>query len=184
MPALLTSTSTRPNSSYTASTSGSSSCQWPTWQANAPARLPRARSPAATCSHASGLRLTIATSAPALEYADAIARPSPRVAPVTSATRPDRSNKSRASASSGIDTCASSAGLDKMVCSLFVCSSARQGIAPAPVVVQSLMSDPRIEQEIEVPEHLPHDQQWLLADDRCAPHLTREREGICSPALE
>src|SRR5256886_8239718 len=52
-------------------------------------------------------------SAPALEYADAIARPSPRVAPVTRATRPDRSNKSRASASSGIDRCARSAGVDR-----------------------------------------------------------------------
>src|SRR4051794_26409152 len=184
MPALLTSTSTRPNSSYTDSTSGSSSRQWPTWQPNALARLPRLRSPAATCSHASGLRLTMTTWAPALEYADAIARPSPRVAPVTRATRPDRSNKSRASASSGIGGCGRSAGVDKIVGSLFVRCGARQGIAPAPVVLQPLVSDPRVEQQVKVPEHLPHDQQWLLADDRRAPHLASQREGICSTALE
>ena len=56
---------------------------------------PSARSAAATSSQASALRLATTTSAPACAKPRAIARPSPRVPPVTTATRPERSKRSR-----------------------------------------------------------------------------------------
>src|SRR5437868_5270263 len=94
MPALLTSTSTRPNASYAASTSPSSSGQWPTWHACASTRRPSLRTSSAASSQASCLRLETTMSAPAPASAWMIARPSPRVPPVISATRPVRSNGS------------------------------------------------------------------------------------------
>src|SRR3954447_16116519 len=92
-PALLTRTSSRPNSSRAASSSGSSSSQWPTWQPRPITRRPvSAAISAAAASQASALRLAIITSAPARARPRAISRPSPRLPPVTRAVRPTSSN--------------------------------------------------------------------------------------------
>src|ERR1700722_10431865 len=88
MPALFTSTSTRPKASYDAATSPSSSSQCPTWQAMARARRPVASTWRATASQFSNFRLATMTSAPASAKASAIALPNPRLPPVTRATRP------------------------------------------------------------------------------------------------
>ena len=53
---------------------------------------PLSRMPAATASHASGLRLEITTVAPCSAIRVAMARPIPLVEPVTMATLPVRSN--------------------------------------------------------------------------------------------
>src|SRR5580693_465828 len=93
MPALLTSTSIRPNSRWSPSANVVTSSQWPTWHGRPTAFPPPALSSAAAFSHASALRLTTTTSAPAWLNAPAMARPRPRVPPVTTATRPVRSNR-------------------------------------------------------------------------------------------
>src|SRR5262245_13153887 len=102
IPALFTRTSIRPNSRYAASASASTCCQWPTWQATGSARRPVRRwtSPAVSRQDSS-LRLAITTSAPAAAKASTMARPSPRLPPVTSATFPVRSNRAFASSMIG-----------------------------------------------------------------------------------
>src|SRR5216683_3827162 len=103
MPALLTSTSTRPKPSYTASTRRSSSDQWPTWQAYASARRPVVLPTSCASSwEGSRWRATIATSAPAWAKPSTIARPSPRLPPVTSATLPSRRNRASATLKSAL----------------------------------------------------------------------------------
>src|SRR3954471_6009395 len=128
------------------STSGSSSSQCAPWPAQAVARPPDARIPAATRSHASPLRLTTTTCAPAPAKAPAIASPRPRVPPVTTATRPLRSNRDRVSTD----------GWD-------IAPPGRWGVAereaPAPVVAVELAHEAGRVQELEVAEHLPDDEQ-------------------------
>ncbi len=63
------------------------------WHASADAFPPASRIDAATASHASSLRLETTTCAPAAASARAMASPMPREAPVTRATRPDRSKE-------------------------------------------------------------------------------------------
>src|SRR5512143_3366004 len=65
----------------------------PMWQATAVALPPAALIAAATASQPSCLRLETITCAPYSAYAFAIASPMPRLAPVTTATLPDRSNE-------------------------------------------------------------------------------------------
>lgn len=65
----------------------------PMWQESAVASPPASRIEAATASQASCLRLETITRAPAAASARAIDSPMPREAPVTRATRPDRSNE-------------------------------------------------------------------------------------------
>ena len=92
MPALLTSTSSRPSRATVSAISMSQSAQCPTWQAIATALLPvDSRISAAAASHASSLREAMTTSAPACASTPAIARPMPRDPPVTTATLPVRS---------------------------------------------------------------------------------------------
>src|SRR5438067_9293837 len=89
MPALLTSTSMRPKRACAASTSASMSCQRPTWQAWGIASRPDSDCTSrATASQASSLRLAMMTSAPARAKPSTIARPRPRLPPVTRATLP------------------------------------------------------------------------------------------------
>ena len=96
MPALLTSTSTQPTSSYTASTRPSTSSHRPTWAAWAKARRPvDRRTSSASAAQASCLRLVMTTSAPARANAETISRPRPRLPPVTSATLPFSDGQSR-----------------------------------------------------------------------------------------
>src|SRR5690242_8585904 len=64
----------------------------PMWQARTSALPPAARIAAATVSQSSALRLDTITCAPCAASAFAIASPMPRLAPVTSATLPVRSN--------------------------------------------------------------------------------------------
>src|SRR5512143_971102 len=65
----------------------------PMWQATAVALPPAALIAAATASQPSCLRLETITCAPYSAYAFAIASPMPRLAPVTNATLPVRSNE-------------------------------------------------------------------------------------------
>src|SRR6201995_4092785 len=161
------------------STSGSSSSQWPTWHAHPAALKPSRRSRSTTSSHASGLRLTTTTSAPADANAHTIASPRPRVPPVTTAMRPVRPN-----IESGSRTLTGPAGLSlefgraitSWVQDLSVAQTAvrvlmrrgllgqrKPGLPIAAAVVDLLLADlPVVQQQVEVPEHLPYDQQGLL----------------------
>src|SRR3954470_6268550 len=140
------------------STSGSSSSQCATWPAQAVARPPDARIPAATRSHASPLRLTTTTCAPAPAKAPAIASPRPRVPPVTTATRPLRSNRERASAD-GWDIAPRSR------------SAVVEHEPTAPVGAVQLAHEAGGVQELEMAEHLPDDQQRLLAHRPLGPQV-------------
>src|SRR4051794_12261123 len=146
------------------STSGSSSSQCATWPAQAVARPPAARISAATRSHASPLRLTTTTCAPAPAKAPAIASPRPRVPPVTTATRSLRSNRDRASRD----------GCD-------IGPLGRSGVAereaPAPVLAVDLAHEAGGVQELEVSEHLPDDEQRLLAHGPLRPQVPGDPVG-------
>src|SRR5439155_14879061 len=200
-PALLTRTSTRANSPYTSSTSVARSSQRPTWHAHAAALPPSARSAAATSAHTSALRLTTTTCAPARANARAIARPSPRVAPVMTATRPERSNRRPASSSLLTVSAGSCRAATSWVSGLGVVATgevcrwprqrragappgARQLEARGPVVGDALGHEPGVEQEIEVAEHLPHDEQRLLAHRARRPQLPGDRIRGAGPRLE
>src|SRR5262245_9201105 len=88
VPALFTSTSTRPSSWRVASTRFRSSSLRRTLVGTASARRPSARTASAVSARASGLRAAIATSAPASARPSATDRPIPRLPPVTMATLP------------------------------------------------------------------------------------------------
>src|SRR5438552_2405952 len=166
------------------STSGSSSCQWPTWQVRATARPPDSRIRATTSSHASRLRLTTTTSAPQRAKAAAIARPRPCVAPVITATRDDRSKRDQTSLADVSDgsvdssTAAPAVGVDAAA------GGPRRGAAVAdqresrqPVVADDLGGDPGRDQDLEVSEDLPHHEQRLLADRPLRPQPLGDRVG-------
>ena len=90
MPALLTRTSTCPNSPYAVSTSASRASHRPTCAATGSARRPVcSRTSAAAFSQLSRSRLAMTTSAPAAARPSTISRPRPRLPPVTRATLPD-----------------------------------------------------------------------------------------------
>src|SRR5215471_15045986 len=90
--------SSRPKRSTLRATSGGSASSSPRWAGTPSASPPIARRCASVSAQASGLRLATTTDAPAATKPSAIARPMPRVPPVTIATRPERS-KSRCSRS-------------------------------------------------------------------------------------
>ena len=90
MPALLTSTSTRPNSAIAASTSAWQSGCRATSVATAIARRPAASTSSVVAAIRSTRRAPRATSAPASASACAKATPRPDEAPVTIATLPSR----------------------------------------------------------------------------------------------
>jgi hypothetical protein len=84
---LLTSTSQRPKRSYTVSISRSQSAQRPAWNSTGSAVRPvAALISAAAAVQLPSLRLAITTSAPASAKPAAMARPMPRLPPVTTAT--------------------------------------------------------------------------------------------------
>src|SRR5262249_5514213 len=85
---LFTRTPRPPQVDATVSTARSTSSRRPTWQATASAVPPASSISRATASTPSWRRLATATRAPASASASAIARPMPRLAPVTSARRP------------------------------------------------------------------------------------------------
>src|SRR5262249_9823139 len=95
MPALLTRTSTAPSAASTSRTARPRSDALVTSSLTPVARPPRSRICSAVRSICSCERAQHATSAPAAPSASAIACPMPRLAPVTSATRPFRENQSR-----------------------------------------------------------------------------------------
>ena len=194
-PALLTRTSTRPNSSYAASTSRSRSSQRPTWQAPASARPPAARSSAATSSHACCL--------PARHH-DVGARRRERAR--DREPQPARaSGDERHSAGEVEHRRASFAGFAAM-------SAARAGRSPltdvrragrrrpgaagrrrqrhaAPASVSSKTEPPSPirsatcaagEQQLEVADDLPHDQQRLLGHGARGPQAAGDRERAYS----
>lgn len=88
MPALFTRTSMGPSASSTARTVAAISSLPVTSRRQARAALPAWRMRAAVASAWSTVRAAQATAAPASPSATAIARPIPRLAPVTSVTRP------------------------------------------------------------------------------------------------
>src|SRR6266508_3831198 len=94
MPALLTRMSTGPSVVPTSRTAASISAARVTSSRKPPARLPGRRISSAVFSAWSIERAQQATSAPAAPSASAMARPIPRLAPVTSATRPFKENQS------------------------------------------------------------------------------------------
>ena len=55
--------------------------------------------------------------------------------------------------------------------------------ASAPII-ELFLSDSRGQHQIKVSEHLPDDQQRLLADDRLPPHLLADRKRARGPAFE
>ncbi|SKT51071.1 Uncharacterised protein [Mycobacteroides abscessus subsp. abscessus] len=84
---MFTNTSTLPNSRYTVSTRWSHCSQELTLHATGSARRPCSASTwAANSLHESILRLAITTSAPCAAKARTIARPNPRLPPVTTTT--------------------------------------------------------------------------------------------------
>src|SRR4051794_8425787 len=85
--------STRPHASRVLATRFSSCALSEMRVVCAIASPPFARIAAATSSHGAGLRAEITTRPPASAIASAIARPMPRLEPVTIATFPDKSNK-------------------------------------------------------------------------------------------
>ncbi|SLH39636.1 Uncharacterised protein [Mycobacteroides abscessus subsp. abscessus] len=92
MPALLTTMSRLPNSAMIASTAGSMVSHCPTCSASGwAAPVGTSASVATARSQESSLRLETITVAPACLRPRAMARPSPRLAPVTRATLPVRS---------------------------------------------------------------------------------------------
>jgi hypothetical protein len=95
-PALFTSTSIGPNSALTVSTARSTSSGSVTSSPTPYERMPRSASSAAAARAESSDRLVTATAAPASPRACAIARPSPLLPPVTSATVPSREKAARA----------------------------------------------------------------------------------------
>src|SRR5215207_7110283 len=153
-----------------ASTSGSSSAQWPTWQGRADARPPASRTSAATASQASALRLTTTTTAPHWPNASTIARPRPWVPPVTTITREVRSNSRRASgcgASDGsVDSSTGPPGSRVR--------SRREGEAGMAVVPARFTRKPGRHEQLEVSEDLPDDQQRLLTDGAFRPEALRD----------
>src|SRR5438445_9923624 len=96
VPALLTSTSIRPNASTASPTNRATSAGRVTSPSRARTRPPCARSLSAARSPASGWRLTMTRSAPKRARPSAMARPRPREAPVTSTTLPLTSSPSGA----------------------------------------------------------------------------------------
>ena len=139
----------------------------------ASARPPAARSAAATSSQA--LRLAADDDdlgAGLARRPRAIARPSPRVPPVTTATRPDRSNRSRAprGAAAGVSWLVHGGhlrGLRFVASGPRAARAARGAPAAASARARRRRCTPRdgarVEQQVEVPEHLPDDEQRLLA---------------------
>ncbi len=97
VPALLTRKSIRPNRSIVAATVASTLSGSFTSQASARTSAPPARSSSAACSHRGSLRAHKTRRAPASASPSAICRPSPTEPPVTTATRPVRSNSERTS---------------------------------------------------------------------------------------
>src|SRR5262244_1895988 len=92
MPALLTSTSRRPNRSRVAFTSASTEASSSTFTSMASACAPRARSSATAFALFSRLRAATTTAAPASPRPRPMPSPMPPLPPVTTATRPFRSN--------------------------------------------------------------------------------------------
>src|SRR6478736_1986727 len=163
MPALLTRTSMRPNSSYAASTRASISFHRPTWQTCASARRPARRTSAAASSQASCLRLATTTSAPACASVRTIARPRPRVPPVTSATRPVRSNRSYGAATDSARSC---------------CMPNRllRSVMTVAAVVDELLDGPAVDEDVQVPEHLPDHEDGLTLGGLVRPQAARDLE--------
>ena len=97
-PALLTSTSMRPNSPIAAATSRSRSSVRVTSHCTDRLRRPRSRTSAAVRSMSATVRAATTTSAPASASARAVPAPMPLPAPVTTATRSVSLNWSRITA--------------------------------------------------------------------------------------
>src|SRR5581483_2254137 len=108
-----------------------------------------------------------------------MASPRPRVAPVTTHRRPERSNARAASNMSR----AMSAGECKPWL-LMVAGRARQRVGPKTVLSRRLAGDARDEHHVEMAEHLPHDEQRLLSHDGLRPQRSRHLEGTCRSSLE
>src|SRR3954447_10582416 len=147
------------------STSGSSSSQWPTWQGLGHARPPASRTSAATSSQAPALRLTTTTSAPLWAKARTIARPRPWVPPVTTITREVRSKSCRASPCGASDGSADSS-MGSPGSRVGFRGEGEAGIA---VILARFLREAGRDEELEMPEHLPHDQQRLLTDGALGP---------------
>src|SRR4051812_44949420 len=160
-----------------ASTSGSSSSQWPTWQGLADARPPASRTSAATASHESALRLTTTTCAPHWPKASTIARPRPWVPPVTTITRDVRSNNCRASGCGGsIGSADSSTGPPRLRLSF-----RGEGEARMPVVLARFPREARRHEQLEMAEDLPDHQQRLLANHPLRPQALGDPIGARGP---
>src|SRR5919204_1312109 len=172
------------------STSGSSSSQWPTWHVRATARPPESRIWATTSSHASRLRLTTTTSAPQRANAAAIARPRPCVAPVTTATRDDRSKRDQTSLADMSDGSADSStgapgvGVDAAARRPWrgALVAACESKAAQAVLADELAREPGGDQDLEVPKHLPDHEQRLLADGALRPQPLGDGVGALRPA--
>src|SRR6476660_3518256 len=163
----------RPNSSYAASTRASISFHRPTWQTCASARRPARRTSAAASSHASCFRLATTTSAPACASVRTIARPSPRVPPVTSATRPLSPKRSNGAVRLSARSCCKT---NRLLRSKVVVSA----------VVHVLADRASVDEDVEVPEHLPDDEHGLSLCHLVRPelpcHLERRAAAVADVA--
>ena len=131
---------------------------------------PRRAAPPRPASQASALRLTTTTSAPACANPRAIASPSPRVPPVTTATRPERSNGAvRRMQRLGwlVQSGPPPRGVG---------AGEREGrdAVRAAVFGHVLADAAGVEQEVEVSEDFPDDQQWLFGDGPRRPQIGRD----------
>ena len=163
----------------TSSTNPSSSSQWPTWQACAVARPPSARRAAATSLQTSAFRLTIHDLRSGLREPARDGEPEPA-----------RAAGDDGDAVGEVEAVSDPRGLSRLVQDgppPTMCDAGeREGrdAVGAPVFGHLLADASGVQQQVEVPEHLPDDEQGLFGDRLLGHRLVAIVYAVAAPSCQ